>query len=459
MKILPASPIRRVLPMALAATIIPFAAAALTPGFPLTDSAPGSPDFKRQFEASFALHPSIEPPLSPRDRELYQEIEPWLEDEPDRAIEWVERERTTDNSPAFAYLLGNLYYQKAEWDDAEAALQEAIAAYPAFRRAHRTLGLVLIRRERYVEAAETWQRVIALGGGDAQSYGLLGYAWLQQSHFASSLHAYRMARMFDPNRIDFRRGEAHALYSMGEYRQAIAMLDELIAQQPDNAEYWRLQANVFLQVEAFEQALINLEILRGLGQATADTLLLLGDLYLQQDLLDLALPVFEEALGADVPANPERVLRPLYALLAADRLDEAEQYLHQVQAAYPSLQHPEIQLTQARLELAQEDAESARTRVETVLDQSPLHAQALLLMGYIHLALSNPDSALLSFQRVQGDLPAELDAALEQARIYIDRNQVDSALPLLRLIHSHRPSTTLQQYIQSLESPTHPSYH
>ena len=54
-----------------------------------------------------------------------------------------------------------------------------------------------IQRTDYQAAIEPFLKVIELGGSDAQSYGLLAYAYLNQEKYESSLSAYRMARMFD----------------------------------------------------------------------------------------------------------------------------------------------------------------------------------------------------------------------------------------------------------------------
>src|SRR5690606_2516228 len=133
---------------------------------------------------------------------------PFLREDPRRAITEVERALGSSENPAFRFLLGNLHYEIGEFDRSESELKRAIEAFPDFRRAHRTLGLIHIQNQAFPAAIESWLKVITLGGGDAQSYGLLGYAYLAEKKYRSALSAYRMARMFKPDSIDFRRGEA-----------------------------------------------------------------------------------------------------------------------------------------------------------------------------------------------------------------------------------------------------------
>src|SRR5690554_6989854 len=144
--------------------------------FPLTDSGPGSPAFRERFLASYGVNAAIEPTLGVEDRKLYERIAPYLHDDQARAIREVEAALAPDSNPAYRFLLGNLYYEAGDWEKSERYLREAIARFPDFRRAHRTLGLVLIQEGRYSEAVDTWLTVIRLGGGDAQSYGLLAYS-------------------------------------------------------------------------------------------------------------------------------------------------------------------------------------------------------------------------------------------------------------------------------------------
>jgi tetratricopeptide (TPR) repeat protein len=421
------------------------------PLFNLIDSGPGSKEFQRRFMASYGVNSAIEPPLDPADRPLYRRIEPLLEKDPREAIKQVERERAGKGSPAFSYLLGNLYYQLDELDSAERNLKAAIEAFPPFRRAHRTLGLVYIRTGRYAEAADSWRTVVALGGGDAQSYGLLGYALINREHAASALSAYRMARMFDPERADFRRGEAHSLWLMGHHREAIALLDELLADHPETLDYWLAQANAYLRDEQYDQALVNLEMVRALGGAETASLLLLGDLYLQRGLIDQALDVFRETFRSAPPPAPARVIRPVDALLAAGRPAAAEAYLNQLEAAYPEFDHPERDIARAAIRLEQGDVEDAMVYLQRVLDHDPLNGKALLMLGKCQRAAGETDLALLSLQRAAGISRYEAGALLETARIHVAGNDIASALPLLRRVHRLEPTPRLAAYIETLE--------
>ncbi len=421
------------------------------PPFPLVDSGPGSEAFQRRFMASYGVNAAIEPALDPADRPLYRTIEPLLERAPREAIQQVERERTASSSPAFSYLLGNLYYQLDELDNAERNLKDAVGAFPTFRRAHRTLGLVYIRTGRHAEAAVAWRTVVALGGGDAQSYGLLGYALINQGHAASALSAYRMARMFDPERADYRRGEAHCLWLMGHHRDAIALLDELLADHPETLDYWLAQANVYVRDEQYDEALVNLEVARALGGSDAGSLLLLGDLFLRRGLIDRALEVFRETLAQTPPPAAARVIRPVDALLAAGRLADAEAYLDELDAAYPGLEHPERDMARAAIRLEVGDLEGAVVHLRRVLDRDPLNGRALILLGAYHRAAGETDLALLSLDRAAGVARYEAAALLDMARIHVAGNDPASALPLLRRVHRLSPTPRLEAYIETLE--------
>ena len=127
--------------LALVATLQTFAQAP----FPLGDSHPSSEAFRKRFLASYGINEAIEPKLESKDRGLYEKALPHLQNNPQEAIRVVEEGLPDDEEkPAFQFLIGNLYYQLGNFPQSERALTRATKAFPAFRRAYRTLGLIYI---------------------------------------------------------------------------------------------------------------------------------------------------------------------------------------------------------------------------------------------------------------------------------------------------------------------------
>lgn len=423
--------------------------------FALTDSGTAAPDFRAQFLASYGVNPAIEPEITQQDRPLYQRIEPYLRQDPRQAIRIVEAELGPDSNAAFHFLLGNLYYQAEQYDASERALQQAIEKFPSFRRAYRTLGLIYIQSGRFESAVAAWLKVITLGGGDAQSYGLLGYAYLSQGKFRSALSAYEQARMFRPDSTDFRRGEAQCLLRTGQLKQAAALFDELIAADPAVADYWLLQANAYLELERYDDAIANLEILASSGQATRQSRMLLGDLYLRDNNHRLALETYQSALRTHGVETVSAALRPLEYLVNRGLYHAAAAYLDSLQAVLPAeidaADQARFTVAEAGIALERGGAVEAIKLLEPLVEAQPLAGEALLLLGEAYQLAERYEEAEFILQRVRSIPDKKTEALIALGRMEVRRGDFEAALKHLRAALEREPDRAgLARYVESV---------
>ncbi len=423
--------------------------------FGLTDSGFDNAEFRARFLASYGVNSEIEPTLHARDRVLYERIAPFLREEPGRAIAEVEAALGAEASPAFRFLLGNLYYQVDELEKAEANLRLAVAGFPDFRRAHRTLGLIQIREGRFGEAIESWLRVITLGGGDGQSYGLLGYAYLSEEKYASALPAYRMARMFKPDSRDFRRGEAQCLLATDRAREAIALFEELIAEEPEVGEYWLFQANALLRLEREAEAIVNLEVAHALGSGSVESRFLLGDLHLRQENHGVALEHYHAAIREPGEFRVERALRPLRHLLAGGFVGEAEEYLAAIGGYLPAeLGEREaalVAVSRARVAQASGRGEEAREILLPLVKRDPLNGEAILFLAENFRDAGEFAEAEFYLQRLLSLPEQRVEGLLGLGRLEVNRGDLRKALEYLRQAEELEPRAGLRRYIEAVE--------
>ncbi len=425
--------------------------------FDLSDSGTAAPDFTEQFLASYGVNPAIEPEVTREDRPLYERIEPFLRDNPREAIRIAAAEVGPETNPAFYFLLGNLYYQTNQYRQSERALKQAVSKFPSFRRAYRTLGLIYIQSDRFDAAIEAWLKVITLGGGDAQSYGLLGYAYLAQEQYRSALSAYQQARMFKPDSADFRRGEAQCLLQTGQLKQAAALFDELIAEDPAVADFWLLQVNAYLGLERYDDAIANLEILAGRMQASQQSQMLLGNLYLRDDNYRLALQTYLNALQAQGGAAVADLLRPLEYLINRSLFEEAADYLESLQSVLPTELEPEnrarLIVAEAGIALERGEAEKAIDRLKSLVAAQPLAAEALLLLGEAYQREERFEEAEFVLQRVLSITEKKAEARAALGRMEVRRGDFEAALAHLRQARELEPHRAgLARYIESIET-------
>ena len=429
-----------------------------SPLFSLKDSDPSGEVFKKQFLASYGVNGAIEPKVDPEDREIYEAALPYLEKDPLEAIRQVESKLPKEPvKPAFQLLLGNLYYQLERYGSSEKALKKAVAAFPSFRRAYRTLGIIYLQSERFADSVEAFRTVIKLGGADSQSYGLLAYSHLNLENYASALNAYQMARMFDPESEDFRRGLAHCMVSLEMDQQALGFLNELIQEAPGETDYRMMQANLLLKLSRFEEAIANLEFLRIMGDLDFNGVQLLGDLYLQEYLPELALEAYTEALSK----NPdyEKVdpwIRPVQVLISRNYIVEAQQYLLSMEASFPSTilyEHRDvIDLVKANVAFESGDLKGVIGKLQPLIKRNPMQGEALILLGKAFLKEENYEQAAFYLERARSIPDFSHTALLDLGRLYVSQGNYDKAISCYSEAYQMRPNPSVADYIKRLKS-------
>ncbi len=423
--------------------------------FLLEDSNPSSAYFKKRFLASYGVNEAIEPVLDQSDRPLYERVLPLIEKNPQQAYDMLRREVNRDSNAAFDFLLGSLAYQIDRLDDSKAWMESAVRKFPSFRRAWLTLSLVLVRQDQFKQAIPPLLKVISLGGGDAQSYGLLAYAWLSEEKYQSALAAYQQALMFDANSKDFRRGLAHCLLMTEQHERAAALFDELIADFPEDADSWLYQANAWLALQQYPRAVGNLEIVRSLGKASSDSLYLLGDLYLREDIPQLALQAYSDAVKKSSEPQMNTSLRALNYFVERLYLDEADSLITLIKQRGATVKSAEwqesLQLAEAVFLQKKQQHEQALALLLPLVAKNPLHGVALLRVADSYHAQENYAQTEFYLERAVLVPSQQVEALIALGRMEVARGNLKAALPYLRRAQSIQPQTNILRLIEQLE--------
>lgn len=413
------------------------------------------PEFTRRLLGSYGFLSEAEPRLNPEEQKAYREkIVPLLREDPKKAVPELEKLVKPEASALFDFTLGNILFQSDDLTNAIVHFEAALAKFPDFRRAQKNLGLALLRGGNYEAAIKPLSRTVSLGGADSKTYGLLGFAQMNLQRYASAEAAYRQALLFEPDNLDFRLGLVKCLIAQASYDAALALLDELIRQFPDRDTLWALQANVFIQKEQPARATVNFEILRRMGKATAAQLFTLGDLYLSQEIRDLALKAYLDGIGKDGGANPAKALRAAELLVARGALPEAGQVMARLKAAPTPLAGAEelrLMKLEARAAFAAGRGEEAIAVLERIAGRNPLDGEALLLAGDHYARSGQREKALLRYEsagRLEG---FEADALLKQAQLKVQGQKYAEAVELLRKAQKTRPRDNVQRYLERVE--------
>lgn len=192
----------------------------------------------------------------------------------DQAV--VHLEEATRLAPDYApakWRLGLYHLEQGNLDFAERAAREAMAIDENDALAPLVLARALLQLDRAEEAAETLERAIERRASDPYAHTLLATAYRELGRHDAAQHQAVLARGASPQWRDPWRDEveglAHgrraklpeaiALMNQGQVDAAIAMLEELAAQLPDDATVLINLGLAYRHMERLEDAIAQFE--------------------------------------------------------------------------------------------------------------------------------------------------------------------------------------------------------
>jgi tetratricopeptide (TPR) repeat protein len=414
------------------------------------------PAFREQFLGTYGVLGEAEPRATPAERETLEKIIPLMADDPQQAMQLLGAAiQAGQTGPTLEFTLGNLHFQRDELEEAARWYRSALDRFPNYVRAHKNLGLVQFRNGQMAEAAASLTRMIELGRGDALTYGLLGHAYSQLDQALSSETAYRLAILLDPRTLDWRMGLVRVLYKQQRHQEVAALCAELIERHPEQKEMWLLQAGAWIGLDQPMKAAQNYEALARLGQATPETLNALGDIYVNQGLMDLAASAYVRAVELSPDGNPSAALRAAEILASRDAREQARDLLGRLEApgrAAPSeADRRRMLMLRARIAAAEGHGDDAAVVLEQIVTLDPLDGDALMLLGQHCTRAGQLEKALLYYERAAGLPVHEADASIGRAQILVGQEKYSEALPLLKRAQELRPRDEVARYIEQVE--------
>ncbi|MBL8860486.1 MAG: tetratricopeptide repeat protein [Planctomycetes bacterium] len=414
------------------------------------------PVFRRQFVESYAAETEIEPRLATPERETMQKILDLMgANKPDEAIALIVKSTSGASSAVFDFTLANLHFQADRLPEAAQAYTVATQKFPKFRRAWRNLALIRVRQGEYADAARAFVRVVELGSGDAVTYGLLAYAYSNLGDHLAAESGFRLASMLDPQTLDWKMGLARSFFEQRRYADAAALCDQLLAADPERADLWLLQANAFIGLNQPKRAAENYELVDGLGRSTPDSLNTLADIYVNDELYDLAVDAYVRAMQLDPRVGSNRAIRAAKALTArgasaaVKRLVEAIEDVHAGRLS--AEERKDVLKLRARHAVAEgAGAEEARI-LEEIVALDPLDGEALILLGQQQGRAGDVEKAIFWFERAASLEAFEADAKVRHAQLLVGKGRYSEALPLLRRAQTIKPRENIQQYLEQVE--------
>lgn len=412
--------------------------------------------FRRRFTESYLGETEIEPRVTHDELErLQQAIELIGEEKIEKAVALLQKYNGPSASAVFDFTLANVYFQQEELFQASVSYRDAVEKYPKFRRAWKNLALVHVRRGEFQEGAAAFARVIELGGGDGITYGLLGYAYSNLEQHMAAESAYRLAVLLDPVTPDWSTGLARSFFKQKRYAEAATVCGNLLEQDPDRSDLWLLQANAYIGLGQPLRAAENFEIASSLGAASFDSLVTLGDIYVNEHLHDLGVASYLRALELRPDGDVSRVLRATRLMTANGAHEECRRLLDGVEehagTTLDEQERKELLKVRVRLAAASGAGDEEALALEEIVALDPLDGEALILLGQHCSRVGELERAAFYFERAASMEAFEADAKVRHAQMLVGQRRFDEAIPLLKRAQSIRPRESIQKYLEQVE--------
>jgi tetratricopeptide (TPR) repeat protein len=413
-------------------------------------------DFERRFAESYAAETDIEPKLADPEKKQMLEVLKFIQAEKmGEAAALIEQTRTPTSSAVFDFTLANIYFQDEKFDKALTEYANAVQKFPKFRRAWRNLALIHVRNGDVVKALPALTKVVELGGGDSMTYGLMGFAYSANDNPIAAESAYRMAILLDPATRDWKLGLAKSYFKQKRFADAVALTSELIAETPDAADLWLLQANAYIGQGQAMKAAQNYEVVDQLGKTTVESLNMLGDIYINEALYDNAVSCYERALAKTPRGAAERPIRAAKVMVARGAVIEAERLLGAVEKTYGTelaeADRKEMLKMKARMAVAKGAGDEEARILEEIVAIDPLDGEALILLGQYNGRKGDVEKAIFLYERAAKIEKVEADAKVRHAQLLVGQQRYSEALPLLRSAQQLKPRENIQQYLEQVE--------
>lgn len=418
-----------------------------------------SETFRKRFLASYGVKAEIEPSITSDEKELFEVLIPLVqEDQVDQAITLLNEYMASaeEVSAALDFTLGNLHFQENHLDEAANAYATAIRKFPTFSRAYENMGRIAVMKGNFEESRSYLIQALELGGPQSGIYGLLGFSYLNLEKPSSSLVAYDAASLLDPSNKDWQLGRAQALVQSQRNEEAIPLLKELVNEDLSNRNLILSISNAYLDMGEYLKSAAYLELLNRSGLANSSSLLLLGDIYMNEGLYGLALPVYKQAMDTEGDRlSRSSAMRVAKVYVERQLVPEAKSVIALIEGNYPDPDSSavlELLNLKSRIALYEGDAPEARNLLEQIIKEDPMNGDALMTLATLFQDEGDIESAEFYYVRGQAVSSVRFRAFLQHGRMLVGAQRYAEAANLLSRAYDLNPSDNLEKYLEAVKS-------
>ncbi len=419
------------------------------------------PQIAKSFAASYSILADTEPKLEEDEQVVVKQV---LEDlqinnDKEKALATILKALSSNPnaSAPLDFIAGNFYAEKGDLKNAIKYYDSATKKYSSFLRAWRNNGIMKTKEGRFDAAVKDLTQAIVLGAKDSTVMGLLGLCYVNTEKYFSAETAYREAIVLEPDNTNWQVGLAKSLLQQRKYEEGIAVLEQILVDDPENDVLWSSTSNAFLGINDVDTAVAILEIVDRLGKSTPETLVSMGNIYMSRDLNDLALGYFQRAIKMDPKQDPDVYVSVAETMTARGTYEQAKAVIADIESSFASKLNDENKLgilrLKAQIGLATDGGEKVIPILEELIERDPMDGQALLLLAEFNSNKGTVDGysrADLYYERATKVRDWEVKALVSWARSYVARERFGKAIPLLERVQVIAPQDYIGRYLDQV---------
>ncbi len=335
----------------------------------------------------------------------------------------------TSNDPVQLMAAARDHQDKGDHAAAIVELRNVIAADPKHLEARRMLAVSYNARNQPVAAEDEIRKAIDQGADPHSLRPILARALLFQGKNERLLQEIlpdANATPTDALSISEARGLAHL--AMGNFNEAKALLDRVVAQQPNSPDAMLGLAGIALAENKAPEAFERVAKAIALNPKNIDAWVMKGNLSRMIKQVDDASAAFLQVLTLD-PDNVSAHMQLTSLYIDAERFDDASRHLDAARSK--GRDSALASYLFALIEFRKNNVDVARRAIAETLKNHPHHTPSLLLAGAIEYASGSFDTAASRLRTLLERAPGSLLARRMLAVSLIQGGQIQRAIELL----------------------------
>jgi len=201
----------------------------------------------------------------------------------------------------------------------------------------------------------------------------------------------------------------------------------------------------------------NLEAVVRLGKATTENLYTLGDIYLSENLMDLACNAYLRSINIDAKQLLARPLQSADMLVYRGAFIQAKQILAHIRENWDKqmdeANHRKLLKLETRINMADgvDIIETAKV-LEEIMKLDPINGESLMLLGQYYYRQNEQDRAIFYYKRAESIEAFEANAKIRHSQVLVSMGRYSEAVPLLCRAQEIKPNDDVARYLGQIDS-------